>query len=85
VTVATETPSSIDKARAALEAAKQVDVDTPDHTGLTPVANLEAFSRLLKIAETHAAIAAAEALQELASCVVPVPGCRPYLRTGGTR
>lgn len=60
---------SLDKARAALDAARDLDIDNVDQHGLTPVHVEEQFRRLLSIASIQANIAAAEAMERCAAAL----------------
>ena len=57
---------TIEKAKAAMDAAKALDLDTLDHNGLTDLRAAEQFTHLLSIARTHAEIALAEATERVA-------------------
>lgn len=57
---------SLDKARACLEAIKELDLDAVDHRGNVPLATETQFSNLMAIAHLHADIASAEALERQA-------------------
>lgn len=63
----------LDKAKAAMEAIKGLDLQATDHVGLVPQATAEEFARLIRIAEVHASIAAAEAAERLADSVERPP------------
>jgi hypothetical protein len=55
---------TVEKARAALDAARLLDIDgvEPDAHGLPPIVVADQYNRLLVIAQVQAAIAAAEEL-----------------------
>jgi hypothetical protein len=62
---------SLDKARAALSAAAEIDVpEHQDDKGLLPLRFLEPYNRLLNVAQIHAQIAQAEALERIAEVLL---------------
>lgn len=63
---------SVEKARAALDAARQLDIDgaKPDAHGLPPLQLADKYGRLLDIARVQAEIAQAEELARIADAMV---------------
>lgn len=62
--------SAVDKAKAAVAAAKEAVSDVElDSSGLMPLQVDHEFRNLLAIANTHAAIAQAEALEAIAAAI----------------
>lgn len=57
----------LDKAKAAVEALKELDLDTPGDHGVIPAAIHDQFVRLCRSAEVHSAIAQAEATERILS------------------
>ena len=62
---------SLDKARAALDAARLMNIDEAeaDQNGLTPIRLVEPYNRLINIAQTQAAIAQADACERIADAL----------------
>jgi gamma-glutamylcysteine synthetase len=62
---------TVDKARAAIDAARALDLDgaDADRDGLPPLQLAEQFTRLLTIARTQAEIAQAEATERCAEAL----------------
>ena len=65
---------SVEKAKAAMDAAKALDLDTTDHNGLVDLRAAEQFTHLLSIARTHAEIALAEAAERIADSLHLIEG-----------
>jgi hypothetical protein len=69
---------SVEKARAALDAAKTLDMEPAGHDGLVPLRTVELHDRLLRIASVQAGVAEAEALERIAESLEAIQ--RKYVR-----
>lgn len=69
-----ETAVTVEKARAALDAAKAIGLDDvePDKNGLTPIRLVEPYQRLVNIANVQAGIALAEAAERIADSLAEI-------------